>query len=72
MDALPGLLVQFMFAYVENTFFSPIWWRSLAEEDRSHVGALARMPNAYYTGFSYVPRQLVPWQVSDAHIEEAA
>ena len=61
---LPSMLVQFMFAYVGNTYFSEDWWSSLPDEDRRHLTDLATMSNAYYTDFLYAPSLIVPWQVS--------
>ena len=69
---LPSLLVQFMFAHVENTYFSENWWRSLPDGDRQHVRSLALTRNAYYTPFSYSTSRIVPWRVLDAKIEDAA
>jgi hypothetical protein len=64
IDRLPGLLVQFMFAYVENTFFSPSWWEALSEDDRRHLENLAAIGNPYYTDFQYSIAQFVPWKVT--------
>jgi hypothetical protein len=33
-ERLPHLLVQFIFAYIENTYFSETWWDSLSEVNR--------------------------------------
>ena len=71
IKALPGLLIQFMFAYVENTFFSNDWWQSLTLTDRQHLLELARISNAYYTDFEYSNSTFVPWEVQTAKIEEA-
>ncbi len=69
---LPSLLVQFMFAYVENTYFSAQWWESLSELGQEHINLLAGMSNAYYTEFSYLPLKLVPWKVTDISIDGVA
>lgn len=62
---IANILVQFMFAYIDNTYFSAAWWESLSEVNRIHLTALAEMSNAYYTDFSYEPAIFVPWQVTD-------
>ena len=67
VERLPSLLVQFIFAYVENTFFSSRWWQSLSEADRLHLASLAGIGNAYYTDFQYLPSAFVPWQITDIH-----
>jgi hypothetical protein len=69
---LAGLLVQFMFAYVENTYFSVQWWESLSEFARQHLNALAAISNPYYTPFQYLPLKLVPWEITSASIENAS
>lgn len=69
---LPSLLVQFMFAYLENTYFSSQWWQVLPETDRAHLAGLAAMWNAYYTEFEYSYSALVPWEILDAKLDDAA
>ena len=69
--ALPGLLVQFMFAYIENTFFSTEWWESLAPGERQQLAMLARTPNPHYTPFAYSGAHFVPWEIITAEIEDA-
>jgi hypothetical protein len=59
------MLVQFMFAYVENTFFAVDWWKGLSVPVQEHLGRLARMPNAYYFDWEYMPGTFVPWHVTD-------
>jgi len=50
---LCSLIVQFAFAYIENTFFSKGWWDSLSDADRQHLASLAWISNAYYEHFTY-------------------
>jgi len=69
---LASLLVQIMFAYVENTYFSSQWWESLSEFARQHLNALAAISNPYYTAFQYLPLKLVPWEITSASIENAS
>jgi hypothetical protein len=63
-DRLPGMLVQFAFAYIENTYFSARWWEALLESDRRQLASLAGIANAYYTDFDYSPSAFLPWQVT--------
>jgi len=59
---IPGVVVQFILAYIENTYFSAAWWRSLDDREKLHVRSLATMGNPYYTTWSY--RDLrVPWKI---------
>lgn len=63
---LPSLVVQFIFAYVENTYFSSDWWESLSRVNRGHIENLAAMGNAYYSDFSYSSSlTFVPWEVTN-------
>lgn len=67
-DLLPSILVQFMFTYIENTFFSARWWDSLSELHQGHLAALARISNPYYGSFQFLPSQLVPWKITNISI----
>src|SRR5260370_26587189 len=69
---LASLLVQFMFAYVENTYFSAQWWESLSDFARRHLNALAAISNPYYTTFPYLPLKLVPCEITSVSIENAS
>lgn len=40
---LPSLITQFMFAYIENTYFATRWWESLSMANREHLEALANV-----------------------------
>jgi hypothetical protein len=62
---LPGYLVQFMFAYIENTCFSRAWWESLNDVDRNYVGSLARNVWPNHKVLNPVFSQIVPWRVTD-------
>jgi hypothetical protein len=64
-ERLPGMLAQFMFAYVENTFFAADWWMSLSESVQEHLGTLARMGNPYYDNWQYIPNVVVPWSITN-------
>jgi hypothetical protein len=58
---VPGILVQFMFAHIENTFFSSSWWSSLSSPQRQHITQLAIMGNPYYTVWRYRDDFVLPW-----------
>ena len=62
---LPSLVVQFIFAYVENTYFSNDWWDSLSRVNREYIENLAAIGNAYYSDFSYSSSlTFAPWEVT--------
>jgi hypothetical protein len=62
-EKLSGILIQFMFAYIENSYFSATWWQSLSDEHKRHVRKLATMGNPYYASLEYVPELPVPWRI---------
>lgn len=56
-DDLPSFLVEFIFAYVENTYFSEAWWDSLDKLKQERIMSLA-VPVLYgmhvrYSGYKY-------------------
>jgi hypothetical protein len=70
---LPSLIVQFMFAHIENTYFSDKWWGGLSQINRSRIETLANISNPYYAEFRYLPfAKLVPWNVTNVLTTEAA
>ena len=64
-DCLPSCLVQFMFTFIENTFFSARWWNSLSQANRTHLTALARIANPYYVNSNFISSNLIPWEVTN-------
>jgi hypothetical protein len=64
LDRMAGALVQWLFAYVENTYFSQTWWETLNDDQRSTIGALAQEGNPYYNHPKYVDNLPVPWAVN--------
>ncbi len=69
---LPSLIVQFMFAYIENTYFSDKWWWSLSQVNRDQLECLAGIGNAYYTDFSYSSSKFVPWELTTVVVADSA
>jgi hypothetical protein len=66
LDAVP-MLLQSMFVFVENTYFSQEWWSTLSDAERRHIAGLARTANAYYEAFAHTTDAFVPWRVLDAN-----
>lgn len=62
-DQLASILIQFMFAYIGNTYFSAAWWDTLRADHRLHIGRLAQMGNPYYEQWAYIDIP-VPWNVT--------
>lgn len=44
---IPSLLIEFCFAYVENTYFSHEWWTKLQDANKRHIERLASIPVQY-------------------------
>lgn len=65
IDLIPGVVVQLMLAYIENSYFSATWWNSLMVDQKCHVRRLARMGNPFYTSWTYMDNLPVPWRVTD-------
>jgi SEC-C motif len=54
----PQVLTQFMFAYVENTFFSRKWWDSRRMFVRDHITALALSKHPYMEPPRFEPKHV--------------
>jgi hypothetical protein len=61
VDELPSLVVQFMFAYVENTYFSHEWWHALPESAQKHIMRLARNTIQYGDPVDFSGDNFVGW-----------
>jgi hypothetical protein len=60
---LASNLVQFLFAHIENTYFSSAWWEGLSAGEQNHVRYLATMGDPYRTRWKYTNLS-VPWAVT--------
>ncbi len=67
-DRLLQILPQFVFAYIENCYFSGSWWTSLPSEQQKLITQHAGNPNAYYSVPRYEESILVPWTISGRRI----
>lgn len=61
---LPAYFVQYVFAHLENVYFSPAWWDSLSTQDQDRIRELAGNANAYYSPPHYAATPTVPWSLS--------
>lgn len=59
---LPTFLVQFMFLFIENTYFSKKWWRNLPTKHKRYLTALAYTPNPHKSPFKYENIDLTNWK----------
>ena len=69
-DQLMQILPQFVFAYIENCYFSESWWTSLSSEQQKLVTQHAGNLNPYYSVPSYEESMLVPWIMSERRMIE--
>jgi hypothetical protein len=66
-----SLIAQFVFVYIENTYFSREWWTSLSDINRKQMTSLAWTSNAYEERFHYSPSsKIVPWEIVNVDINE--
>jgi hypothetical protein len=68
----PAYFVQYVFAHLENVYFSSEWWESLARIDQERIRALAVNANAYYFPPEYTPSPSVPWSLESIERFNAA
>lgn len=68
---LAQVLPQFVFAYIENTYFAGHWWDSLSERQQEVVIRHARNPNAYYDHPIYENIELLNCTISKRSIIRA-
>lgn len=60
---VPSLLLQFVFAYCENTYFAEVWWNALDDQQRGHIRQLAGNPNPYYSPLEFKNEVIAPWSL---------
>lgn len=65
VDLIPHTLLQFLFAYCENTYFSQKWWDGLLDCGRQQIRILAGVGNPYYDDFEFVTDGIAPWRLTE-------
>ena len=63
VDQLPAYIVQYVFAHLENVYFSSEWWDSLSPSEQEQVHKLAGNANAYYFPPEYSQKLTLPWSL---------
>ena len=61
---VPGRLVQFMFAHVENTFFSTAWWEGISEGEKAIVERHVNNTNPFASPVRYASGAFVDWEIT--------
>jgi len=61
-NLLGTFIAQYVFAHLENVYFSASWWSSLSASAHRQFRGLAVNANPYYDFPSYLHDQLVPWK----------
>lgn len=61
---LPSVMVELLFTYIENTYFSDVWWNSLDDPKQSRVRQLASIPMAYENFEPSSKLNFVNWQIT--------
>jgi hypothetical protein len=62
---LPSYLIEFMFWYVENTFFSQAWWTSLTTKQQERIAELAGFSVPHAGKVKYSREQFTNWAVTN-------
>jgi hypothetical protein len=61
---LGSYVAQYVFAHLENVYFSDSWWSSLSDTQQDHIRNLAANANPYYEQPKYIDEMIVPWTLS--------
>jgi len=61
VSTTPSVIVQMIFAYLENTFFSRLWWNELADSDKNIIAKHAMNLYPYDETVTYYRSTLIPW-----------
>lgn len=62
-EDLPSILIEFAFAYIENTYFSEIWWKSLAPAQSARLKELAGVLVQYGSPLRYSRMKYLDWSI---------
>ncbi|HBP89844.1 MAG TPA: hypothetical protein DD706_19360 [Nitrospiraceae bacterium] len=62
---IPSILLEFIFAYVENTFFSETWWNSLTHFQRDHLNELAGLLVPYGKLQAWTGNRYLDWEITE-------
>lgn len=65
---MSAYFVQYVFAHLENVYFSADWWGSLSPHDQNQIQELASNSNAYYYPPHYADTPTVPWLLSSIEL----
>lgn len=61
-DNIPPHILQYVFAHIENVYFSAQWWESLLPEEKETIRTLAIASNSYFFPPAYSGSPTVPWR----------
>ncbi len=64
IEDIPNILVQFVFNYIENTFFAEKWWTSLPDSCKNKITQLASTSDPYGKLLDYSLNSFVKSQVT--------
>ncbi len=69
---LSTYIVQFVFAHIENVYFSSSWWGALDSVSQLHLRRLAGIASPYYSQPIYVENEFVAWKFEALHNSKEA
>ena len=61
---LPSRLVELIFSYIENSYFTMDWLNGLEDEKRVTIESMARNPNQYGDAVEFTNNEYTNWQIS--------
>jgi hypothetical protein len=64
-DLIGSYIAQYVFAHLENVYFSSSWWSGLSSSDQEYVRELTVNVHPYYDPPTYRTSPLVPWALRD-------
>lgn len=64
-EHLSSRVIELLFAYLENIYFSDVWLDSLSEQSRKAIEGLARMPTHYGSPLAFSGNSYVDWNITN-------
>ncbi|NAW82958.1 hypothetical protein CAG69_13055 [Vibrio sp. V43_P6S15P86] len=61
-SSLPTHLIELMFSYIENTYFSEAWFGTLSSDEKARLKKLASNPCQYGTPVTFSSLRYVDWE----------
>ncbi len=63
-QSLPSILIELIFSYIENTYFSMSWFNGLEKDKKEMIESMARKPIQYGEAINFSGKEYSNWKVS--------